>query len=108
IHIAEARSIEIPDWAQSVLDDGHYPIMMAGERGSQRIVIFPFDIHNSDLPLKPDFPILMQNIMEWMLPQVVDSSIIKYSGDEININPLPHASRVEVINPSGDTTEVAP
>ena len=27
-----------------------------------------FDLHNSNLPLKYDFPVLIQNILDWMLP----------------------------------------
>ena len=27
-----------------------------------------FDLHNSNLPLKYDFPVLIQNILDWILP----------------------------------------
>ena len=32
------------------------------------MVAFGFDLHNSNLPLKYDFPVLIQNILDWMLP----------------------------------------
>lgn len=107
-HIAEANTLEIPNWAESVLDDGQHPIMLAGQRESQRIVVLPFDIHNSDLPLKADFPILIQNIMEWMLPQVVDDNMGNFAGNEVNINPLPHAQKVVVTSPAGIAENIAP
>lgn len=32
-------------------------------------VVLGFDLHNSNLPLKYDFPVLIQNILDWMLPE---------------------------------------
>ena len=28
-----------------------------------------FDLHDSNLPLKYDFPVLIQNILDWLLPE---------------------------------------
>ena len=30
--------------------------------------VLGFDLHNSNLPLKYDFPVLIQNILDWLLP----------------------------------------
>jgi len=107
-HIAKAVNIEPPSWAETVLDDGEKPLLLAGEMGNQRIAVFTFDIHNSDLPLKADFPILIQNLMEWMLPKAVDQNVRLLSGEELSINPLPHAEKVYVITPSGRNIQLAP
>lgn len=107
-HIAKAVSVEPPAWTQTILDDGENPLFLAGELGNQRIAIFTFDIHNSDLPLKTDFPILIQNLMEWMLPRVVEQDVQKFSGEELSINPLPHAEQLYVITPSGEAIQAAP
>ena len=32
------------------------PLLITGEKGSQRIAVFSFDVHDSDIPLKMDFP----------------------------------------------------
>ena len=32
------------------------------------MAVLGFDLHNSNLPLKYDFPVLIQNILDWMLP----------------------------------------
>ena len=31
--------------------------------------VLGFDLHNSNLPLKYDFPVLIQNILDWLLPE---------------------------------------
>ncbi|HZJ57005.1 MAG TPA: VWA domain-containing protein [Clostridia bacterium] len=108
-HIAEARILEKPPWAEMVLEDEKQrPIMMVGQLENQRIAIFPFEIHKSDLPLKSDFPILMQNLLGWMLPQIVDYDAERFAGDEVEINPFPHAQKVTVENPYGLTMDVGP
>ena len=107
-HIAKASIVEMPPWGEAVLTDGTHPLMIAGERGSQRIALFPFDLHNTDLPLKTDFPILIQNLLSWMLPQVVDRDGRFLSGEEVDIHPLPHAQAVYVITPKGERIKLAP
>ena len=32
------------------------------------MAVLGFDLHNSNLPLKYDFPVLIQNILDWLLP----------------------------------------
>ena len=32
-------------------------------------VMLGFDLHDSNLPLKYDFPVLIQNILDWLLPE---------------------------------------
>jgi len=32
------------------------------------MAVLGFDVHNSNLPLKYDFPVLIQNILDWLLP----------------------------------------
>lgn len=107
-HIAEAVSLEPTSGLQTVLDDGQNPLLLAGELKNQRIAVFAFDIHNSDLPLKVDFPILIQNLMEWMLPRAVEQDVKKFAGEELAINPLPHAKEVYVVPPSGRKISIAP
>ena len=32
-------------------------------------VVLGFDLHDSNLPLKYDFPVLIQNVLDWLLPE---------------------------------------
>ncbi len=100
-HIARARRISVPRWAEVVLDGGQGPLVMAGEMGAQRVVVFSFDVHHSDIPLKVDFPILIQNVLTWVLPQSSGQESGFYAGQEVFINLLPGAGEIRVITPSG-------
>ena len=35
-------------------------------------VVLGFDLHDSNLPMKYDFPVLIQNILDWLLPSETD------------------------------------
>lgn len=100
-NIAKARRMIVPPWAEAVLDGGQGPLIMAGEIGTQRVIAFSFDVHYSDIPLKVDFPILIQNVLAWALPQSVVLESWFYAGQEVHINLLPGAQEIRVITPSG-------
>jgi hypothetical protein len=68
LNIARASRVEAPAWAETVAAsaDGA-PLLLAGERDGQRLVILAFDLHASDLPLDVAFPALLANTKEWLL-----------------------------------------
>lgn len=41
------------------------PLLIAGERGSQRFVLFSFDPRESDVPLLVSWPVLLLNSIDW-------------------------------------------
>jgi hypothetical protein len=42
------------------------PLVVAGERGGQRVVWCGFDLRESDLPLRVAFPIFITNSLRWL------------------------------------------
>jgi Ca-activated chloride channel family protein len=57
-----------PDWGRAVLDSPEGPLLIAGERDGRNIAILAFDLHDSDLPLQPAFPLLVRNLVTYLLP----------------------------------------
>ena len=45
-------------------------------------VAIGFDLHDSNLPLKYDFPVLIQNILDWLLPEAAETA-------EAGLAPMP-------------------
>lgn len=101
VYIGRGVVIPAPKWAETILRSGDNPLLLAGERDNSKIALFSFDIHRSDLPLKPDFPILMQNILGWMLPG--GGALVEdlYAGEEAQVTPMPTAKHIDVIGPDG-------
>jgi hypothetical protein len=70
IDIAEASVFELPGWAKvSAAADNGTPLIISGDRQGQRITAMSFNLHNSDLALRPAWPILLINTLGWLQPQ---------------------------------------
>ncbi len=77
------------------------PVVFAGTNSfGNREVVFAFDFHNSDVPLSPDFPALMNNLIGYTFPAVVDNSSY-FCGDSADINVLANCESVRVDTPQG-------
>lgn len=50
-----------------------------------RQVVFAFDLHDSDLPLKSDFLILLSNLLDYSYPAVIEQTLYT-AGDEMVVN----------------------
>jgi hypothetical protein len=69
ISIAQVNQYEIPTWARVVASDANkVPVIIAGERQGQRVVVIGFNLNNSDLAVSFQFPILLTNILGWLQP----------------------------------------
>lgn len=68
VHVARAQKIILPNWAHAVVDSDAGPLVIAGERDNRNLVVFAFDLHDSDLPLQTAFPLLMRNLVTYLLP----------------------------------------
>jgi hypothetical protein len=68
VQILEAHKVEVPARANVLLGADGGPLLLAGEPGGRRVVVLTFDLHDSDLPLQIAFPILIANLVEWLVP----------------------------------------
>lgn len=69
LHVARAANLEIPKWGRAVLASDKGPLIIAGQEGSRRVAIFAFDVRDTDLPLQTAFPLLLRNIVTYLLPE---------------------------------------
>jgi len=59
-------AVEEVSWGEQVLTYGGIPAIYAGVSGGKPQLRFTFDLQNSDLPLRPEFPVLIVQASEWM------------------------------------------
>lgn len=60
-------------------------IFVGNNENGDRQVVFAFDLHDSDLPLGTDFLILMDNLLEYSFPTVLEQTLYTV-GDEMTVN----------------------
>lgn len=69
---------------------------------TEDMVALGFDLHDSNLPLKYDFPVLIQNILNWLLPA-------ETAAETSDIAPMPLAeSDVRTVAPDDEPDETKP
>ena len=104
VNVLKFKTLTGVDWADPLISNSAGPLVLAGEQDGRQIVIFTFDIHDSDLPLQITWPILMSNLLEWFTP----SSIISVPnglqvGASLTIRPPFEATGIRVSLPDGSS-----
>ncbi len=109
IHVLRASHPLTPAaWAQPVITTPQTPLLIAGITNNRRVAALGFDLHDSDFPLQPSFPILIYNMVNWFLPQPVAGDGQVSPGTPVTIATWPGASSVTITAPGQKPVTVAP
>jgi len=107
INVRALRSVSNADWAQPIIRADDDALVLAGEDAGRQIMLLPFDILDTDLPLQIAWPLLMSNAMEWFAPaNVISGSTAVSVGDTVRINPPLNTDTGRVTAPDGSVTEL--
>ncbi len=110
-HIVVAQFLEtlsVTGWEPSFLC-GELPVVLTKtSETSTNLSVFLFDLHHSNLPLLKEFPILIQNLLSYTLPSVLDGSGQYVSGEAVEVRALPFAKSISVVDPAGFEQQLAP
>jgi len=101
VAIARTQRIDPPGWARVLVQGEEAPLLLAGERDGHRVIIVPFDLRQSNLPLSAAFPILMANMLGYLEPAGQASLRDLRPGDDVLLAPLPQTEELVVRMPGG-------
>lgn len=96
-----AKVFERPVWANAFLMYGEDCCGYYGENGLRKVVCLGFDIHETDLALSADFPIMIYNIMNYALESALVESASYMTGDKVPLYSRGHDSDLTVTLPDG-------
>ncbi|MBO0681806.1 MAG: VWA domain-containing protein [Candidatus Dormibacteraeota bacterium] len=106
VHVQSAASVKDPgDW-RAIISAASTPLVLVHD-GDPRSVLFTFDLHHSDLPLRSAFPILVQNLLGYVLPGAFENQAFS-PGQQVNLQPEPGAKSMDVTTPDGNTIHLVP
>ncbi|HUF06834.1 MAG TPA: BatA and WFA domain-containing protein [Candidatus Binatia bacterium] len=98
VHIGRAREVELADGVRAAVSTtGGDPLVAIGEQEGRRLALIGFDLDESDLPLQIAFPLLMSNLVEYLLP--AEGGLIPSSmplGESLTLRIDPRIERVRV------------
>ncbi|MCC6299581.1 MAG: BatA and WFA domain-containing protein [Anaerolineales bacterium] len=109
VHILQAKRIETPLWAETLIESDAGPLVFAGETDNRRVAALAFDLRDSDLPLQIAYPILFTNLINYLAPpSAFDSSQSLQPGESLSILPPTDVERMVVASPSGQLYTLFP
>lgn len=109
-HIAEARKMELPAWAQPVIPGpGTSPLLYAGTLDGRPAAVMAFEPRRSDLPLQVAFPVLLANLAGQLMGASAAPADAIAPGTPVTLVIPDGAIGVRVERPDGSVDElVAP
>ncbi|MFN8635969.1 MAG: VWA domain-containing protein [Chloroflexota bacterium] len=103
VAIARAQRVTPPGWMHTLVESDVAPLMLAGEQNGQRVVLFTFDLRQSNLTLLAAFPILMSNLLGYLEPANQGAQRDLRPGDAITLSPLAQTEEIVVRQPGGQS-----
>lgn len=102
VHILQASGVDLPAWAEALIEADGRPLVFAGETEGRRVAVLTFDLRQSDLPLQVAYPILFSNLIDYLAPpSAFDASRSLHPGESLSLVPPPGTEQVVVASPSG-------
>lgn len=86
---------------EAALLSGGQALLCLSEQNGRRAAVLGFDLHDSNLPMKGDFPILMQNLLGFLLPDARQALSDGVCGRRVALPRDARAERTSVTLPSG-------
>lgn len=106
VHVAEHVIWKPMSGMEHLVSSGDQAVVSAGTLQGRRAVIVSFDLHQSDFPLRPAFPIFIQNSLSWLSPVQSVPIGIAYPGETATIPLTPGADKRVLTQPDGKQLQV--
>jgi Ca-activated chloride channel homolog len=100
VAVAQSRDLSTSTFGRAVIDSQAGPVLLVRD-SAPRAALLGFDLHDSDLPLSPAFPVLVERVSEYLAPDAVPPSPVE-PDTPVNI-PVPSGGTVAVTRPDGTT-----
>ncbi|RYX83166.1 VWA domain-containing protein [bacterium] len=109
IKFAQSMAVTVKDWGQAVVEAERTPLVVAGEKGGQRVVWCGFDLRDTDLPLRVAFPIFVTNAVRWLSAprgsnETADGAPLR-TGEAVSLLAPPAVKQVSIALPDGSKLE---
>jgi Ca-activated chloride channel family protein len=69
VRVAAAHRVPLDGAWETVIDSDGGPLLAVRSDGGRRQAVLAFDLGQSDLPLRPAFPVLLANLLDWLVPR---------------------------------------
>jgi VWA domain-containing protein/aerotolerance regulator-like protein len=106
VHVQAAARVTVPDGWRTVIAAANAPLLIV-RKSDGRVAQLNFDIHRSDLPLRPAFPLLVQNLVSSLLPSSFENQVLPL-GQPVRVIGSRDTTAVVITRPSGGPVTLRP
>jgi len=101
---------DLPQWANPIMRNNEGIVAFEGYVDRNRIMVFGFDLHETNLPVQPFFPVIITKAIQELLPSGngIRGEPSFYAGDIVELSIDPKAEEVCIITPDGNRKLIAP
>lgn len=104
--VSNYKSLEVPYWGKPILSSGDNTVAFIGENNGRTIAAIGLDLHDSDIVLKKEFPILIYELSDKLLSSGMLYKSNFKSGEKIELKSSNLSEVSKVTNPDKKTIEV--
>lgn len=104
----KAALYQLPDGARPLMETDGGIAAFEGYSGKNRMMVFGFDLHETNLPVQSFFPVLITRAAELLAPAEHKELTAVYAGDRVQLSVVPEAEEAAVITPDGVRHAIAP
>ncbi len=108
VHIAQVRSVTLPGWMQPLATSNGHTVLAAGQDGTTRFALMSLDLQKSDWPLRVSFPIVLQNVLQYLAPGLTLGQTTVTTGAAVTLFPPPGTRLLNVRSPDGRVEQLKP
>jgi len=102
VQILQTKVVEPPVWAETLINSDTGPLVFVGEFQSRRFAVISFDLLDSDLPLHVTFPILFDQLLNYLNPPVMYDAPGGYKAESaVQLKPGTSVEVLRVLLPNG-------
>jgi len=105
VRVARSQDMSASRFGRALITSVQTPLVLVRDEPFRQVLV-GFDVHDSDFPLRIGFPILVQNLSEWMLPPSVPGHSF-HPDEPVTIVPESGATSVTVVRPDGSRRQLA-
>ncbi|MGH7764689.1 MAG: vWA domain-containing protein [Candidatus Dormibacteraceae bacterium] len=105
VHVARSQDLSASTFGRAIITSIQTPLVVVRDEPYRQVLV-GFDIHESDFPLRIGFPVLVENLSDWMLPPSVPSRSF-HPDEAVTIVPDQAATSVTVVRPDGSRRALA-
>ncbi len=109
LHLRKTLRTQTQPWGEALAETDAGPLIAVGEHNGLRVISVPFDLGDSDWPLRVSFPIFLTNAVRWLTAAggLGSSQVETPTGGVASLTLPAGSGSVTIVRPDGSTTAVA-